>query len=454
MQKDGSLEKLLRREIRRHGVPGASVAVLKGGRIVAAATAGVTNLDTQVPVTTDTVFQVGSITKVFTTTLIMQLVDEGLVSLDTPIVEYLPEFRVADQATRRGVTARHLLTHTSGIDGDYFVDSGRGDDAIERFVQMSALLPSLFPLGAKMSYCNAGFAVLGRVIEVLTRESYDQAIRKRIFNPLGMTHAMTLPEDALKFRCAIGHVADPKRKNHLITAPIMHLSGLKAAGATPAMSATDLLTFVAAHLAHGRTPDGKRLLSARSTTAMQRRQVRLQKHSPAAISGWGLGWSLHDFDGHKVIGHDGGAIGQYSFLRVSPTRRTAVALLTNGGNVAGLYRALFDALFCAAIHRREPELPPVEPTLTIDAERYVGDYEAMGQRISIETHRGGLRASLTSRGALGLDLDKLPIAFVDRQTAITPKFHPQFDRLPMLFSDIVDGRFSFVQFGLRQHRRV
>jgi CubicO group peptidase (beta-lactamase class C family) len=208
----------LKRQIRRHGVPGASVAVLKGGRVVATAAAGVTNLDTKVPVTTDTLFQIGSITKVFTATMIMQLVDEGLLSLDEPIITYLPDFRLADAATLRSVTARHLLTHTSGIDGDYFVDSGRGDDAIARFVTMIALLPSLFPLGAKMSYCNAGFAVLGRIIEVLTRETYDHALRQRIFEPLGMTHAMTLPEDALKFRCTIGHVPDPKHKNRPMTA--------------------------------------------------------------------------------------------------------------------------------------------------------------------------------------------------------------------------------------------
>src|SRR5262245_51150460 len=112
--KYADLESRLRTSLRRHGVPGASVAVLKGQRIVAAAAAGVTNIDTKVPVTTDAVFQIGSITKVFTATLIMQLVDDGLLSLDRPIVEYLPEFQLADANTRRSVTARHLLSHTSG----------------------------------------------------------------------------------------------------------------------------------------------------------------------------------------------------------------------------------------------------------------------------------------------------------------------------------------------------
>jgi CubicO group peptidase (beta-lactamase class C family) len=455
MEKYAAIESDLKRAIRHHGVPGASVAVLKGRRVVAAAAAGVTNVDTKVPVTTDAVFQIGSITKVFTATLIMQLVDDGLLSLDTPIIEYLPEFQIADQATRRAVTARHLLSHTSGIDGDFFVDSGRGDDSIARLIPMMTLLPTLFPLGAKMSYCNVGFAVLGRLIEVLRRETYDQAMRKRIFKPLGMTHAMTLPEDALRHRCAIGHVADPKDPKRLIAAPFTHLShGQKSAGSTPAMSASDLLKFVAAHLDHGRIGGGKRLLSAGSVAAMQRQQVRLQKHAPTGATGWGLGWVLQNLDGHKVIGHDGGTIGQYSFLRVSPEKRIAVALLTNGGDAIGVYQAMFDDLFGAAIRRREPELPAPDPNLRIDHRRYVGRYENIQSAIAIEEHRGKLRASTIPKAEFGMRLADQPIAFIDRQTAVLRSGNPQLDRMALLFSDTVDDRYAFVQVGLRQYRRV
>ena len=112
------LPKILPKSIKRHQVPGASLAILKNNRIVAKVAAGVVNLDTQVPTTTDSVFQIGSISKVFTATLIMQLVDEGLLDLDAPIVDYLPNFRVADLDISRKVSCRHFLTHTSGIDGD------------------------------------------------------------------------------------------------------------------------------------------------------------------------------------------------------------------------------------------------------------------------------------------------------------------------------------------------
>jgi CubicO group peptidase (beta-lactamase class C family) len=455
MEKYKDLETKLKRSIRKHGVPGASIAILKGRRVVASAAAGVINVDTKVPATTDTVFQIGSITKVFTATLIMQLVDDGLLSLDTPILEYLPEFQIADQATRRAVTARHLLSHTSGIDGDFFVDSGRGDDAIARLIPMMTLLPSVFPLGTKMSYCNVGFAVLGRLIEVLRRETYDQAMRRRIFRPLGMAHAMTLPEDALRHRCAVGHVADPKDPKQPMVAPFTHLShGLKSAGSTPAMSAADLLKFASAHLEHGRIDGGKRLLSAASVATMQRQQVRLQKYAPAFITAWGLGWALLDFGGHKVIGHDGGTIGQYSFLRISPQKRVAIALLTNGGDALSVYDEIVAAPFGDEIRKREPVLPPANPTLRVDPQRYVGRYENIMATISIDAKDGAFRTSNIPKGQLGTPIRDLPIAFIDRQTIAFNTGNPQLDRQTGLFSDLIDGRYAYMQVGGRQYRRV
>lgn len=450
-----NVELRLKRSIRRHSVPGASLAVVRGSRVVATAAAGVTNLDTRVPVTPDSVFQIGSITKVFTATLIMQLVDEGLLSLDTPIVEYLPEFQIADTVTRRSVTARHLLTHTSGIDGDLFADSGRGDDAIARLMPMMTLLPSLFPLGTKMSYCNVGFAVLGRLIEVLRRETYDHAIRHRIFKPLGMKQAMTLPEDALRHRCAVGHIADPKDPKRQRVAFVTHLShGMKAAGSTPAMSAPDLMKFVAMHLGHGRIGSGERVLSAASAIAMQRRQVRLQKQAPTTTTGWGLGWALQDFDGHKVVGHDGGTIGQYSFLRVSPEKRFAVALLTNGGDAGSVYEEIVSELFSNTIRKREPAMPRPDRDLRIDASRYIGRYENIQSTYVIDAHGDALRFSMLPKGDLGMRLTDLPLAFVDRETALLNTGNPQLDRMSALFCDLVDGRYRLMQVGLRQFRRV
>ena len=193
----------------RHRVPGATLGILRDGEISAVG-AGVLSTATGVDVTADSVFQIGSITKVWTATLVMQLVDEGALELDQPVVELLPGFRVADSEVTRTVTMRHLLTHTSGIDGDVFTDTGRGDDCLERYVTGLAEVEQNHPLGATWSYCNSGYVLAGRIVEHLTGSTWDAALRERLVEPLGLTATVTLPEDALLHRTAVGHVGEPE----------------------------------------------------------------------------------------------------------------------------------------------------------------------------------------------------------------------------------------------------
>lgn len=148
--------------VEEHGVVGAQVAVLHNGAIVDMA-AGVLNNVTGEKVTTDSIFQIGSITKVWTTTLAMQLVDEDLLDLDAPVRDYLPEFRIADEDAAARITVRQLMNHTSGFEGDLFTDTGRGDDCVEKYVATLHDTPQLFAPGEMFSYNNAGYCVqIGR----------------------------------------------------------------------------------------------------------------------------------------------------------------------------------------------------------------------------------------------------------------------------------------------------
>ena len=191
----------------KHHVPGAQLGILDGDDVADAAY-GVLNNRTGQPATTDSVFQIGSISKVWTATVVMQLIDEGLIALDTPVVEVIPELQLSDPDVTKQVTIWHLLTHTSGIDGDVFTDTGRGDDALEKYTALLADVAQNHPLGATWSYCNSGWSLLGRVIEVLTDQTWDQAMTERLFKPLGLTHTVTLPEEAILFAAAVGHVDD------------------------------------------------------------------------------------------------------------------------------------------------------------------------------------------------------------------------------------------------------
>lgn len=377
---------------RKHRVPGASLGILRGDdRVVASH--GVLNTATGVEVTDDSVFQIGSITKVWTATVAMQLVDEGLLDLDAPVADVLPELRLADPDVTKQVTLRHLLTHTSGIDGDVFTDTGRGDDCIEKFVGLLPEVAQNHPLGATLSYCNSGFVLAGRVIEKLTGQTWDAALRERLFTPLGLTHTGTLPEEALLHRAAMGHVAAGDGAPQ--PAPAWSLPRSAGPAGLITASAADVLAFARMHLAGGLD-----VLSEPTAAAMTEWQADMpDKHTLG--DSWGLGWIRFDWDGHRVIGHDGNTIGQSAFLRLLPSHGLAVTLLTNGGNTRDLYEELYREIFASLAGVALP--PPISPAATpppVDVAEYAGVYERASMRIEVFEGESGLRMRQTITGPI------------------------------------------------------
>ena len=360
-----------------HQVPGAAIAVLADGEVIDHA-AGVLNTSTEVESTVDSVFQIGSITKVWTTTLAMQLVDEGKVDLDRPVRDYLPEFAIGDDAAAAAITVRQLTCHTAGFEGDIFTDTGVGDDCVEKLVATLKDVPQLFPPGERFSYNNAGYCVLGRIIEVLRGKSWDDCVREYLFKPLGLTHAAAGPYDAIRYRAAIGHVT-PGPGEAPVPAPVWALPrSNSAAGSTLAMRPRDLLTFVRMHLNEGRADDGSEVLLPESALAMREPQVKTPDLGSTMADQWGLGWMRFDWDGGTVIGHDGGTIGQSSFLRVVPEQGVAIALLTNGGEPMHVYYAIFSKLLEALAGIKVPALPePDREAAPAELSRYVGEYSSM-----------------------------------------------------------------------------
>ncbi|MFC0071912.1 serine hydrolase, partial [Umezawaea endophytica] len=371
----------------RHHVPGAVLGVLRLGQgsgpgedeLVEVAH-GVLNTGTGVEATTDSLFQIGSISKVWTATLALQLVDEGLLDLDAPISEVLPELRLGEPEVTKSVTMRHLLTHTSGIDGDVFTDTGRGDDCLEKYVALLGEVAQNHPLGATWSYCNSGFSLAGRVIEELTGGTWDQALRDRILAPLGLRRTVTLPEEALLHRTAVGHVDDG---GTLTTAPQWGLPRSVGPAGLITSTAADVLGFARLHLTGGLAPDGTRVLAGSSAAAMAEHQVELPEKFTLGDS-WGLGWIRFGWDDRRLIGHDGTTIGQNAFLRLLPDEGLAVVLLTNGGNARDLYVELYREVFAelADLAVPAPLEPPAEP-VSVDVSRHLGTYERAGARLEV-----------------------------------------------------------------------
>jgi len=359
--------------IAEHEVPAAAVAVLHDGVVVDAA-AGLLSTATGVSATPDSLFQIGSITKVWTATLVMQLVDEQLLDLDDPVSEHLPDLRLADPSAAATLTVRQLLSHSAGFEGDVFTDTGTGDDCLERYVAELADVPQLFAPGERFSYSNAGYCLLGRLVEVLRGRSYDDCLRERLFAPLGLTHAAAGPAEAILFRTAVGHVR-PTADAEQVPAPVWALARSNApAGSLLSTRARDLLAFARMHLEDGRAADGTAVLSPGSVAAMQRREVELPDLRVMGDA-WGLGWELFDDLGTPVVGHDGNTIGQASFLRVLPERGVAVVLLTNGGDPYGLCRDVVGHVLAELAGLELPPLPvpPADPP-RVDATRYAGTY--------------------------------------------------------------------------------
>ncbi len=438
----------------RYHVAGAALGVMLGDEVRAVGS-GVVNVNTGVETTPDTLFQIGSITKVYTTTLIMQLVDEGRIELDAPARTYLPDLRFGGDRAAETVTIRHLLTHTSGVDGDYFDDFGRGDDCVERYVAACAMLPSLFAPGAMWSYCNAGFVVLGRIIEMMLGMSWDRALHERLLRRIGARMTVTLPEEALMHRTAAGHNVDPSLKISLV--PMWNMPRAQGpAGSTPCSTVANLLTFARLHIDGGRGSDGASVLSEASVAAMQQPQFTLPHRPGADPRQWALGWALFDWGGRRIIGHDGGTLGQLSSLRVLPEERFAVAVLTNTSPTGGLLTGRAMAwLFQEALGNEPPARPkPPEEAPKVDLAMYAGTYEKVGTLATMTVVDGRLMVKYTSTSPLP-STDQPAMALIPVTGELFLQHEPYTNTFqPLIFSAFEAGRPRYSFASYRVMRRI
>jgi CubicO group peptidase (beta-lactamase class C family) len=389
-----------------HRVPGASLAVMDGDVVVEAAT-GVANVNTGVDVTPDTLFQIGSNTKLYTATLVMQLVDRGQVDLDAPVRQYIDDFRLGQADAADCVTVRHLLTHSSGIEGDYFEDFGRGDDCIEQYVASLSQIGQVHPPGERFSYCNTGFTVAGHLVQRMTGRPYHEVLSKRLLEPLGLRETTVLLEEMVGFRYAAGHTVDARGKVSVVP-QIMMARASAPAGSVTSATARDVLRFVAMHLDGGRAPNGAAVLSSQSVAAMQQPQYPI----PGSASGRsqvGLAWLMDEWDGVRVIGHGGATLGQLSFLEVLPDRRFAVCLLTNAGTGNLLWRDLGSYVFQELAGVQMPRVPePPESPPPVDLAAYEGVYKRLSERYELTVEGSTLILTTVPTGPLADLVDAEP----------------------------------------------
>ena len=369
-------------------VPGAALGVLCGDAEYTAGF-GVTSMDNPLPVTPETLFQIGSITKTFVGTAVMRLEEAGKLSLDMPLRTYLPDLRLADEDTATQVTLRHCLTHTGGWLGDYFNDFGDGDDALARMVADMVALPQLTPLGKIWSYNNASFYLAGRVIEVVTGKPFEVALKELVLDPLGLSMTFFFPKDVMTYRFAVGHEVSetaPRVARPWAIGRASHAAG----GLVSCLP--DLFRYARFHMGDGATLEGARLLAPETMALMQAPAL------PAGSNGWiGLPWFITDLDGVRIISHGGGTNGQKTRLVIVPAKRFALVMLTNHDRGEEVIGKVVDLALERYLGLVEPKpVPIVAPEETLA--QYVGVYDSALTVITVSVRDGGLVCDLKFKG--------------------------------------------------------
>lgn len=382
------LQTFLTETAEKHGVPGAAAAIYHDGA-EHYAFHGVTSVENPLPVDEATLFQFGSTGKTYTATAVMRLVDRGQVDLGAPVRQYVPELRLKDEQVARDVTVLQLLNHTAGWAGDLLDDTGWGDDALAKYVGLMADVEQVTPLGEVVSYNNASLSLAGRVIEKVTGQTFEQAMKELVFEPAGLTHSFFFPNDIMTRRFVVGHT---RHQNGTVTVArpwALPRNGNPAGGISS--TAGDLVRWARFHMGDGCAADGQRVLSTELLRLMQ--QPTAESPGNAIGDAVGISWWLRDVDGVRLVSHGGNTIGQDSDFFMAPERDFAVVTLANSSpNGSELNQELgkWALRVCLGVEDKDPE--PAELGES-DLRPYTGRYETIAATVEITIRDGRLLAT-------------------------------------------------------------
>jgi len=315
-----SISEYVKAEMERQHIPGLSLLVAKGGKVVLAQGFGFANVELQVPVKPETIFQSGSVGKQFTATAVMMLVDEGKVGLDDPLTKY---FKDAPQSWN-DVTVRELLSHTGGL-GDYPKDFDfRKDWTEDDQLKLVESIPLAYPPGTKWDYSNLGYLTLGILIRRVTGEFYGDFLQQRIFQPLEMRSTRIISEaDIVPNRAAGYRLVKGELKNQEWVAPMINTT----ADGSLYFSTLDLAKWDAALYT-------ERLLKRSSLDQMW--TIAKLKNGQPNKGHYGFGWVIDERHGHRCIHHSGAWQGfQTAIDRYVDDQLTVIALSNLSGSEPG-----------------------------------------------------------------------------------------------------------------------
>lgn len=373
------LEKVIEGELQQGTLTGLSVALIDGQQVVHAAGYGMADKQQQIPADAETIYRVGSISKVFTAIAAMQLVEQGKLDLDQPIQNTLPNFSIVtpfDGSTP--LTLRQFMCHRSGMIrespvGSYFDDSEPSIDQSVASIAPSVLVNSP---NTKTRYSNIGATITGQAVAMASESSYEQYLRKNLLGPIGMDHSSWRIDDRISAKLAAGYmrVADGQRGFANREAPKFELGTIPAGNLYS--SVNDMTLFAKMLLAKGALSEEGRIVSAETLEQMSTPQLTDND------TGFGLGFYVGHYGNNRTIQHTGAVYGFSASLVVLPEVGIAAIVLTNtdlvSGRVKKISEAALDLMLTAKIDKPMPMIPA---SLEIDREQlttFVGHYESSG----------------------------------------------------------------------------
>lgn len=409
------LERWIRAELDQKEIPGLSIALIDDQQVVWAQGFGYADARRRIPASAETVYRVGSVSKLFTDIAVMQLVESGLLDLDAPVRDYLPEF-TPKQRTGKPITLRHLMSHRSGLVrespvGNYFDPTEPTLTETVKSLNETALV---YDPEFKSKYSNAGIAVVGLVLEQVGGEAFAQAMSRRLLEPLKLDRTRFAPTPEMKPLLAKGEMATFDGRP--FAAPTFAL------GTAPAgnlySNVLDLGRFLSTVFAEGKGPDGASIL--RSETLRQMLEPQFAKAGDK--SKFGLGFALADLDGHRRIGHGGAVYGFATEVGALPDEKLGAIVIANRDCANAVTKRIADTALKLMLAVRESKpLPPIVSSSPIPAElahrlegQYVNgnkdkgvDLIARNGKLLSTPREGGSRAELRMTGDQRLIVDDL-----------------------------------------------
>jgi CubicO group peptidase (beta-lactamase class C family) len=324
------LEPEIQRMMIEGKIPSAAIALIAGDKVIWTGAYGYSNLWARTPATTNTVYLIGSTFKAMSTVALLQQMEQGKFKLDDRVNDYLTDFKIQNEDPQHPITFRHLLTHTSGLPGDFGpVPVWGAPPALEEYLSKS--LKSAKPPMTSIVYSNMAYTLIGYLVQKFSGTPYKQYIQERVFAPLEMTSTGFEPRPDMEERLSIPYTVDEKTGAQT---PTVRLKAAVWPAGLVYGTVLNQANWLIANL-NGGVFKGKRIISEQSIEQMFTRQYDQFKGPVEGIwgnetAGFGLTWWTQIRDGDRYFAHSGSVPGYTAFLLGNRDRKLGFAILTNG----------------------------------------------------------------------------------------------------------------------------